>query len=73
MLWLLFPSQIWSSDRINVEDIFRSSCSENKQNIQTQVILIDDVLTTCGTLRLCRNILEEERRTVLDAAVLALA
>ena len=42
-------------------------------DIQTPVILIDDVLTTGATLRSCRNILEEKGRTVLGAAVLALA
>ena len=42
-------------------------------DIQTPVILIDDVLTTVATLRSCRNILEEKGRTVLGAAVLALA
>ena len=41
--------------------------------IQTRDILIDNMLTKVATLRLYRNILEEKGRTVLGAAVLALA
>ncbi len=40
---------------------------------ETPIILIDDVLTTGATLRSCRNVLEENKRIVLGAAVLALA
>ena len=54
-----------------VKDVFyyNKGCCD----IETPVILVDDVLTTGSILRACRDLLEENKRIVLGAAVLALA
>jgi ComF family protein len=54
---------------VELRSAFELGESENKKPI----ILVDDVLTTGATLRICRSILEENGRTVLGAVVLALA
>tara|TARA_Y100000746_G_scaffold219476_1_gene217008 strand:+ start:400 stop:567 length:168 start_codon:yes stop_codon:yes gene_type:complete len=42
-------------------------------DIEIPVVLVDDFLTTGSTLRFCRDLLEENKRIVLGAPVLALA
>tara|TARA_B100000427_G_C15518108_1_gene599113 strand:+ start:1401 stop:1667 length:267 start_codon:yes stop_codon:yes gene_type:complete len=63
------------SNRINrsktVREVFYYK--EGYCDFETPVILVDDVLTTGSTLRSCRDLLEENNRIVLGAAVLALA
>ena len=42
-------------------------------DLETLVLIVDDVLTTGSTLRACRQLLEDSGRTVLGAVVLAIA
>ena len=68
-------ASLTGSDRRKRAEVIDGVFERGKEygDLETLVLIVDDVLTTGSTLRACRQLLEDSGRTVLGAVVLAIA
>ena len=68
-------ASLTGSDRRKRAEVIDGVFERGKEygDLETPVLIVDDVLTTGSTLRACRQLLEDSGRTVLGAVVLAIA